>query len=53
VVLVEQHAAAALEVSDRVVVLNHGSVVHEAATSLVLARPELLTELYLSHGAAP
>jgi len=53
VLLVEQHAAAALEVSDRVVVLNQGTAVHEAASASVLARPELLTELYLSHGAEP
>ena len=51
--LVEQHAAAALEVSDRVVVLNQGSVVHEASSAEVLASPELLTELYLSHDAEP
>jgi branched-chain amino acid transport system ATP-binding protein len=50
VLLVEQHAAAALEVSDRVVVLVQGRVVHEAPSAAVAQRPELLAELYLTHG---
>jgi branched-chain amino acid transport system ATP-binding protein len=51
VLMVEQHATAALEVSDRVVVLDHGRVAHEAASSVVADQPVLLTRLYLSQGA--
>jgi branched-chain amino acid transport system ATP-binding protein len=53
VLMVEQHATAALEVSDRVVVLNQGRVVHEAPSAAVAERPELLTELYLTHRSGP
>ena len=49
ILMVEQHASAALEVSDRVVVLDHGRVAHEAPSSVVAAQPELLAKLYLSH----
>jgi branched-chain amino acid transport system ATP-binding protein len=48
VLLVEQHAPAAVEVSDRVVVLNRGRVVHEASSEVVREDPAQLTALYLS-----
>jgi branched-chain amino acid transport system ATP-binding protein len=51
VLLVEQHAPAAVEVSDRVVVLNRGRVVHQASSEVVRDDPAQLTALYLSEAA--
>ena len=48
VLLVEQHAPAAIDVSDRVLVLNRGSVVYAASSDDVRADPAQLTALYLS-----
>jgi len=48
VLLVEQHAPAAIDVSDRVLVLNRGRIVHEAASAVVRDDPAQLTALYLS-----
>lgn len=48
VLIVEQHAAEALEVSDRIVVMHQGRVVHEATSAAVTADPERLASLYLS-----
>jgi branched-chain amino acid transport system ATP-binding protein len=47
VLLVEQHATAALEVADRVVVLAGGRVVHEASAADVRDTPEELAVYYL------
>ena len=47
VLLVEQHATAAVEVADRVVVLSGGRVVHEAPAADVRDAPEQLTVHYL------
>ena len=51
VLLVEQHAPAAVDVSDRVLVLNRGRIVHEASSEAVRADPAQLTALYLSETA--
>jgi branched-chain amino acid transport system ATP-binding protein len=48
VVLVEQHAPAAVDVSDRVVVLNRGLVVHQAPSAQVRGNLDQLTDLYLT-----
>ena len=48
VLLVEQHAPAAVEVSDRVLVLNRGRIVHEASSQAVRDDPAQLTAIYLS-----
>ncbi len=48
VLLVEQHAPAAIEVSDRVLVLNRGRIVHEASSQAVRDDPAQLTAIYLS-----
>jgi len=48
VLLVEQHAPAAIEVSDRLVVLNRGRVVLESDSATVRADPTRLAALYLA-----
>ena len=48
VLLVEQHAPAAIEVSDRVVVLNRGRIVLEADSTTVRDDPTRLAALYLA-----
>ena len=48
VLLVEQHAPAAVEVSDRVLVLNRGRIVHQASSQEVRDDPAALTAIYLS-----
>jgi len=52
VLLVEQHAPAAVEVSDRVVVMNQGRVVHEGPSHEVRDDPVLLRSLYLAGAPA-
>ena len=52
VLLVEQHAPAAVEVSDRVLVLSRGRVVHDAPSAEVRDDPAQLTALYLQEAAA-
>jgi len=52
VLLVEQHATAAVEVADRVVVLAGGRVVHEAAAAEVRDAPEALAVHYLGTSSA-
>ncbi len=46
-ILVEQHVHRALEVADRVCVLNRGSVVLESAAGPLRDDPELLRRSYL------
>ena len=48
VVLVEQSAKLALEVTDRAMVLNRGRVVFEGISSELLANPERLSELVVA-----
>jgi branched-chain amino acid transport system ATP-binding protein len=50
VLLVEQHAPAAVEVADRVVVLSGGRIVHEAPAADVRDAPEQLAGYYLGSG---
>ena len=45
VLLVEQHARNALEVSDRVYVLDLGRIVHEGPASALLDDPDLTNRL--------
>lgn len=52
VLLVEQHAAAALEVADRITVLRRGRIVHESGTASLRAAPEMLATLYLDDAPA-
>ena len=52
VLLVEQHAPAAVEVSDRVLVLSRGHVVHDAPSSEVRDDPSQLSALYLQEASA-
>ncbi|SFA80683.1 amino acid/amide ABC transporter ATP-binding protein 2, HAAT family [Poseidonocella pacifica] len=42
VVLVEQHATAALKFADRAVLMANGAIVHEGPATELLARPDLL-----------
>ena len=48
VVLVEQSAKLALEVTDRVLVLNRGRIVFEGASAQLLSDPERLSELVVA-----
>lgn len=50
VVLVEQHAVAALDVADRAVVLRGGRVVASEAATTLRGRPDLLAATYLGEG---
>jgi branched-chain amino acid transport system ATP-binding protein len=52
VLLVEQHAPAAVEVSDRVLVLSRGRIVHDAPSAEVRDDPAQLTALYLQEASA-
>jgi branched-chain amino acid transport system ATP-binding protein len=45
VLLVEQHARNALEVSDRVYVMDLGRIVHEGPSQALLDDPELANRL--------
>ena len=51
VLLVEQHARLALEVSDRVVMLEHGDVRFDGTADDLRSHPDLVADLYL--GTAP
>jgi branched-chain amino acid transport system ATP-binding protein len=53
VLLVEQHAAQALGVADRALVLRHGELVLEARTADLRSRPELLESAYLGPSGQP
>ena len=44
-IIVEQHPQAILKISDRAVVLDHGSAVHSSAAQELLDQPELLDRL--------
>jgi branched-chain amino acid transport system ATP-binding protein len=44
-IIVEQHPQAILKISDRAVVLDHGSAVHSSAALELLYQPELLDRL--------
>ncbi|MFI4927457.1 MAG: ATP-binding cassette domain-containing protein, partial [Burkholderiales bacterium] len=44
-IIVEQHPQAILAISDRAVVLDHGSVVHADAAAALRSSPELLDRL--------
>jgi branched-chain amino acid transport system ATP-binding protein len=50
--LVEQHTELALEFADRVVILDNGALVHEAASAELTARPEIL-DRHVGVGLAP
>jgi branched-chain amino acid transport system ATP-binding protein len=45
VILVEQSAKLALQVTDQVVVLNRGQVTHQGKSNDLLGQPELLAKL--------
>jgi branched-chain amino acid transport system ATP-binding protein len=45
VILVEQSAKLALQVTDRVVVLNRGQIIHQGDSAELLKQPELLAKL--------
>jgi branched-chain amino acid transport system ATP-binding protein len=45
VILVEQSAKLALQVTDRVVVLNRGQIIHQGDSAELLQQPELLAKL--------
>ena len=49
VILVEQSAKLALEVTDRALVLNRGLVAWEGASSALLADPDKLASLFVAH----
>jgi branched-chain amino acid transport system ATP-binding protein len=51
VLLVEQHAHAALAVADRAVVMNRGKVVMEDDASTVLRNIDEVEQVYLAGGA--
>jgi branched-chain amino acid transport system ATP-binding protein len=48
IILVEQHAKVALAVTDRVMVLNRGRVVHHGQSAELLADPQRLTNLIVA-----
>jgi branched-chain amino acid transport system ATP-binding protein len=48
IVLVEQHAKVALSVTDTVMVLNRGRVIHNGPSAALLAEPERLASLILA-----
>jgi branched-chain amino acid transport system ATP-binding protein len=52
VLVVEQSAPRALEIADRVYVLNRGILMLEAPAAHLRENPELLRESYLHTGAA-
>jgi branched-chain amino acid transport system ATP-binding protein len=46
VLIVEQHVPAAVDVADRILVLNRGRIVHEASASAIRDAPDELTAFY-------